>query len=118
MDNTLSEILSQIPALVEVDIDDLQDITKKAKLKKYPKDSYVFHEGDKGDNFYVIKSGKVEVLKTVDGKQKQAAVLYPDNFFGEAALINERPRNASIKCLDDCELYILCKSDFYDFIYL
>ena len=118
MKNNLSEILSQIPALSEVDSDDLEEITNKVKLKNFSKDSFVFHQGDKGENFYVIKSGKVEILKKVDDKEKQVAVLYPDNFFGEAALINDNPRNASIKCLEDCELYVFNKQDFFDFLYL
>lgn len=118
MDNTLSEILSQIPALIEVDIDDLEEICKKAKLKKFTGNSYVFHQGDEGDNFYVIKSGKVEVTKRINNIEKQVAVLYPDNFFGEMALISEEPRNASIRCLDDCEFFVFNKKDFYEFLYL
>ena len=118
MENSLIEILAQIPALAEVDRDDLIDITKKVKLKKFCKDSYIFNEGDTGDSFYVIKSGKVAVLRKVIDIVKQVAVLYPDNFFGEAALLNEAPRNASIRCLENTQLYVFNKKDFFDLIYL
>ncbi|MBN1495090.1 cyclic nucleotide-binding domain-containing protein [Candidatus Peregrinibacteria bacterium] len=120
MENSLIliEILKQIPALVEVDPDDLLDITKKIKLKKFENNEFVFREGDSGETFYVIKSGKVEVLKKSDNIVKQVAVLYPDNFFGEAALLNQAPRNASIRCLENTELYVFNKDDFYDLIYL
>ena len=118
MENSLLEILAQIPALAEVDRDDLIDISKKVKLKKFSKESYVFLEGDEGDSFYVIKSGKVAVLRKVNDALKQIAVLYPDNFFGEAALLNDAPRNASIKCLESSQLYVFNKKDFYDFLYL
>jgi CRP/FNR family cyclic AMP-dependent transcriptional regulator len=117
-ENSLTEILSQIPVLVEVDIDDIEEIAKRVKLIKFPKDSFVFHQGDKGETFYVIKTGKVEILKTVESQEKKAAVLYPDNFFGEMALINDDPRNATVKCLEECELFVFNKKDFYDFLYL
>jgi len=117
-ENTLEDILSQIPVLVGVDTDDIDEIAKRVKLKKFPKDSYIFKQGDIGDSFFVIKSGKVEILKKEGDIEKQVAVLYPDNFFGEMALITDDARNATIKCLEDCELFVFNKNDFYDFLYL
>jgi len=119
MDNSLIEILTQIPILADVDEDDLQNVIKNVKVKKYSKGTYVFHEGDIGDTFYVIKSGQIEILrKDRNNEEKRVAILYPDNFFGEMALINDDPRNASIKCFEDCELFVFNKKDFYDFLYL
>lgn len=119
MDSAILEILKNIPALSNVDEDELGNIAKKAKIQNYPKDSYIFHENDKGNLFYVIKSGKIDILrKNSEGEEASVAVLYPDNFFGEMALINDAPRNASAKCLEDCEMYIFDKNDFYDLLYL
>lgn len=116
---TLLDILKRIPILNDVDEDELAAVIKKVELKTFPKEKYVFHEGDSGDLFYVIKSGKVEVLRQDDnGKKTSIALLYPDNFFGEMALLSENPRNASIKCIENCELYMFNKKDFYDFLYL
>lgn len=119
MDAALYEILKNMPVLSDVDEDDLADVVKKVTLQKFAKDSYVFHEGDKGEIFYIIKSGKVEILrKDENNQEKSIAILYPDNFFGEMALLNDNPRNASVKCLEDSELFVFNKKDFFDFLYL
>jgi CRP-like cAMP-binding protein len=119
MDSELHEILKNIPILCDVEDEDLIGVAKKVELKSFPKDSYIFHEGDKGVEFFIIKSGKIKILrKNKDGKEESIAILYPDNFFGEMALLSEKPRNASVKCLEDSELFIFNKEDFYDFLYL
>jgi CRP-like cAMP-binding protein len=119
MDVLLLEILKNIPILSDIDKDELKTVVKKVELKKFPKGTYIFHEGDKGDVFYIIKSGKIEILrKNKENKEERVATLYPDNFFGEMALLDEKPRNASAKSLEDTELIIYNKKDFFDFLYL
>jgi CRP-like cAMP-binding protein len=113
------EILKNIPALSDVDEDDLADVVKKASTEKFSPDAVIFNEGDAGDKFYVIKSGKIEILrKNGDNEDEQIAILYPDNFFGEMALISDIPRNATAKCLEEVELLTFDKKDFYDILFL
>ena len=119
MSFTLLDILKHIPILNDVDEDELAEVVKKVALQNFPKDKYIFREGDEGELFYVIKSGKVEILRNDEkGQENSVAVLYPDNFFGEMALLSDNPRNASVKCMENCELYIFNKKDFYEFLYL
>ncbi|MBS0584753.1 MAG: FAD-dependent oxidoreductase [Verrucomicrobia bacterium] len=78
----------------------------------YTKGETIFHKGDVGNFLYIIKSGKVEVLESSDGKEKQIAVLKEGDFFGEMALLNEKRRLATVRSLEDCEVLALRKSDF------
>lgn len=57
---------------------------------------------------YYIKSGHVKVMYAGD----EIAVLGPDSFFGEFALITDEPRTATVEAIDDVELHIFLKDDF------
>ncbi len=61
--------------------------------------SIVFRAGDKGDAAYVIESGCVEVLIHQDGIEKRIAVLSKDAMFGEIALLDGKPRTATVRTL-------------------
>jgi CRP-like cAMP-binding protein len=71
-------------------------------------------QGDKGDYYYIVKSGRVAVLKKGKGAQesKQVAVLKDGDGFGEEALIRDDPRNATCRALEQTTVYALDKEDF------
>jgi NADH dehydrogenase len=78
----------------------------------FEKGEVIFHEGDIGDYLYIITSGSVAVLKNRNGVQEELAVLSKGEYFGEMALVNERTRSATIKCLEATNVLALKKSDF------
>ncbi|MBU0926379.1 MAG: Crp/Fnr family transcriptional regulator [Spirochaetes bacterium] len=56
----------------------------------------VFKEGELGDRMYILLAGAVELKKKVDrGETVLKTVDAPNEFFGEMALIDDRPRSAS-----------------------
>jgi CRP/FNR family transcriptional regulator, cyclic AMP receptor protein len=56
----------------------------------------IFREGEKGDLMYVLLEGSVELKKKVEhGETVLKTVDTPNDFFGEMALLDERPRSAS-----------------------
>ena len=66
----------------------------------------IVRKGDRGDGMYFISSGAVEV-------QLAAPVrLGSGDFFGEMALIDDRPRNADVDALGFCQLLFLARRDF------
>ncbi|MCB1084522.1 MAG: FAD-dependent oxidoreductase [Chlamydiia bacterium] len=72
----------------------------------------IFHEGDVGDYLYIITGGEVEVFTTRDGKEKRVAKLGKGEYFGEMALLNQRSRLATVRCLSPVDVLALRKSDF------
>ncbi len=79
----------------------------------YAKDETVFRKGDVGDFLYIIAQGKVEVLDLFNNKEIRVATLGKGEFFGEMALLKQKKRNATIKCLEDTELIAIRKNDFH-----
>jgi len=76
-------------------------------------DEVIVQEGScEDDACYLIRSGNVEVLVNDNtGKARQVATLGPGALFGEAALLTEAPRNATIRTLEKCELLVLHRRD-------
>jgi CRP/FNR family transcriptional regulator, cyclic AMP receptor protein len=61
----------------------------------YPADTVLFREGDPGSEMYVIQSGEVEISRHIGDHKQTLAVLPPGEFFGEMAILNDRPRSAT-----------------------
>ncbi|HVT43888.1 MAG TPA: cyclic nucleotide-binding domain-containing protein [Thermoanaerobaculia bacterium] len=60
--------------------------------------SMVFREGDKGDKLYIVLDGRIRISKFIPGVGEEAlAVLDRGDFFGEMALIDDKPRSADAK---------------------
>lgn len=78
----------------------------------FEKNEIIFHEGDVGDFLYIITSGSVEVLKKEKENLQQIATLGKGEFFGEMALIHQRTRTATVRCLESTNVLALKKSDF------
>ncbi|MCP4726149.1 MAG: Crp/Fnr family transcriptional regulator [bacterium] len=81
-------------------------------LKKYKKGEIVFREGQNAKDLYIIKSGIAEVLKQVNDQEIKLAELCEDDFFGEMAFFSDEPRSATVRALDDLEVYIVDEADF------
>ncbi len=72
----------------------------------------VFREGDVGDRLYYVLKGEAEVLKQRNGADEPIALLGPGDWFGEAALMNETTRSATIRCRVALDVLSLPKKDF------
>ena len=94
--------------------DSLERIASITQEKTYPKKSIIFHEGDRGDTLYILKSGRVKISKiTEDGREKTLALMQPGEFFGEMAIFDEQPRSATAEVLDEqAVVFTLAKRDF------
>ena len=86
------------------------------QIERLPADAVVFREGDHGDCAYFIRHGRVVVLDGVTGRQ--LARLGPGEHFGEMALIDDRPRNATVRTLTPVELMVLGKENFLNMMHL
>ena len=60
----------------------------------------VFKEGDAGDQMYVVLEGEVDIIV----RNNVVETVRVDNFLGEMALIDERPRSATAVAKTDCKL--------------
>lgn len=73
----------------------------------------IIRQGEQGDCAYVIESGRVEiVLEKQDGRQQRVGTRGADTMIGEMALVDDAPRTATVRALEDCCLLRISKEDF------
>ena len=66
--------------------------------ERFREGSMMFREGDRGDKLYIVLDGRVRISKFIPGVGEEAlTVLDRGDFFGEMALIDDKPRSADAK---------------------
>lgn len=59
----------------------------------------IFTEGETGTEMFVVQDGQVAITKTVEGREMLLTKLKRGDFFGEMALLDSRPRNATCRAI-------------------
>ena len=86
-------------------------VFKKFEVR-YDAGSMIFCEFEPGNEFYLIQSGSVRVVKIINGAEKTLDVLGQGEFFGEMAILENAPRSASIIAHEDSVLLEFNKNNF------
>ncbi len=74
----------------------------------------IFREGDEGSELYIVKRGLVTIgLRTADGNEKELARFQAGNFFGEMSIVDDAPRSATCRALEESVLYRMHERDYY-----
>ena len=73
---------------------------KNLHRETYPAGDIIFKEGDPGDNAYLVEEGCVEV----NVSSTQQSQIGKGELFGEIALIDQKPRTATVRAIEDTVL--------------
>ena len=73
----------------------------------FPSGEILFRDGDAAETMYVLRSGRVRVFKEVNGREKTLAFIEAGDFFGEMALLNNKPRTASAECVEETAVLVI-----------
>jgi anion transporter len=111
--DSLATVLRRIPLFADLPPGGLAKIIADLREERYSQGTAICYEGDEASDFYIVKSGEVEVLVNRSGNQRElVAVNGPSEWFGERALFSDRPRSATIIARTDVELWRLTKEKF------
>ncbi len=80
--------------------------------RKFPKGTVIFSEFDQGTSFYLIQSGRVQLIKIINGAEKNLDILRKGEFFGEMAVLDNSPRSASAIAYDDVTVLEFNRENF------
>src|SRR5271157_563835 len=86
----------------------LQEIASKLEDVEYQADEPIFKAGDSGDYMYFVKKGKVRVHT----ENRVIEILGVNAIFGEMALLDSRPRMATVTSVEKTDLLRLDKASF------
>lgn len=81
--------------------------TREHEFQSFADGEIIFTEGDSSSEMFVVRSGKVEILKNVGGHAMQLATLDRGSFFGEMSLLEGLPRSATAKAVGKVQLLVL-----------
>ena len=101
-DNVLGDVLRP---------SDLYAMALATQSDSFAKDDVIIRQGERGDSFYIIESGTIDVFITEQGKEPVAR-LTSGHFFGEKALISEDVRQATCIASTDAKCLTLTREDF------
>ena len=77
----------------------------------------LFDEGDYGEELFIIRSGRVAVMVTLEtGEQVEVARFTEREFLGEMSFFQDQPRSAGCIAMEESRLYSIHKSDFFALI--
>lgn len=74
--------------------------------------SVVARQGAPADKFVIVVEGEVEVVREAEGDSEPVVTLGPGDFFGEVAILTDRPRSATLTALTDATLLTMDRDEF------
>lgn len=101
--------LKEVALFKDFSNDDLLSILPFIQFETFEKDDWIIKEGDIGQDIYIIKSGKVEIVKKEKGLGSfpQLSVIGPGEWAGEMGHFEQGKRSASIRALEKVEVVVL-----------
>ncbi len=106
-------LLARCPLFAGVLPDDLRDVARHLRRRRFRRGEVIFHQGDPGDSLHIIASGAVKILlPSAEGDEAIIATLHAGDFFGELALIEEHPRSATVVADEPTECILFVAWEF------
>ena len=106
------EVLGRMPLFARLSDRELLRVMQAVEVRSYDDQAVVIREGDKGDELFIVLSGKVSVSRGGETLTRLGA----GEHFGEMALIRAVPRSASVSSDGGAELIVIRRTDFFELL--
>jgi CRP-like cAMP-binding protein len=93
-----------VSALEVMGVRSITEPIVEGKHKTYTRGQIIFCEGEPGDELYIIREGKVKIVKRNNDAELILSVLKEGDIFGELAIVSEKFRNATAICFEKTKL--------------
>lgn len=103
------QVLSKIPLFKVLKERELLRLMRRFETVSCEAGNAVMHQDKEGRELYVVMSGELEVLR--DGRK--VATLRTGEHVGEMALVRSQPRSATVRAVENSELLVLRRNEFY-----
>jgi CRP/FNR family transcriptional regulator, cyclic AMP receptor protein len=99
--------------LEDVPAEQIRDLLKIARRRRFSRNEVVFHRDDPGDSLHLISKGRFAIqVMTPLGDTTTIAVRGPGESFGEMALVGGVRRSATVAALEESETFSIYQPDF------
>lgn len=110
----LTKALMKVEFFAGMTIANIELVLKYIQYYEYDAGEMICKKGDPGDAMYIVQDGQVEIFlpKFFGFKKTVVGLLRSGQFFGEMALLDQKPRSASAQATTSTKLFTLLSSDF------
>jgi CRP/FNR family cyclic AMP-dependent transcriptional regulator len=109
---TTAEILGEVPFFALLDDSERGTLAEQIDEESHKAGTLLFRMGDPGGALYIVRKGVVEISITKQtGESVVIETAKVGDFFGEISLLDNGPRTATAKVLEDCELMVVDRGD-------
>lgn len=110
-------MLNKVSLFANLPQKSLDELERLSVLRRFPKNTILFIEGDESTHLYVVKEGKVSAsVSGEDGREVILNYMGVGEYFGELALLDGKPRSATVRTVTACEIIAVSRSSFQDLL--
>jgi CRP/FNR family transcriptional regulator, cyclic AMP receptor protein len=115
--SALTDALSRVWIFQGLSEEELAHLSLLAQTKVYKPRETIVEKGDAATELFVLLRGRAKVgTPGADGSHAAINVMGPGEVFGEVAILDGRPRSATVTTLEECEMAIVDKAAFNDLL--
>jgi CRP-like cAMP-binding protein len=110
---SVEDTLAKVAVFSELGRTDLRRLAAVTISRDFAKGDVIVKEGEQAVAFYLMCSGRAEVVKAVESSGPRVlGTLGPGDFFGDMALLDGYLRSATVRALEDTKCMVLARWDF------
>ena len=106
------QLIENVPMLKSLDAYERMNLADALTPQSYPSGACIIREGDEADGMFFLESGDVSVTITKNGCEQDIMNAAKDKYFGEMALVENKPRSASVYATTDLKVAFLERTCF------
>ena len=109
-----ARLIDELPVFEDLDEETLSDLAGRVRLRPISRGRPVVRQGERAEAFYVVRRGTFEVVEEdpASANERVIRVLGRGESFGELALVRAAPRSATVRALEDGEVFEIDKGTF------
>jgi CRP/FNR family cyclic AMP-dependent transcriptional regulator len=109
--------LRHVPLFAGLSATEYEQLAAMLREQHYRKNAVIFHTHDPGNTLFLLTAGLAQMtFDTADQRELTLGLLYPGDFFGEMALLDDLPRSATIITLEPSTALLLGRDVFVDLL--
>ncbi|MGQ0671004.1 MAG: cyclic nucleotide-binding domain-containing protein [Actinomycetota bacterium] len=109
-----ASLIDGLPVFDDLPEDVLSDLAGRVRLRTFARGKPVVRQGERPEAFYVVRRGTLQVVEEdpESGNERALRALGRGESFGELGLVEASPRTATVRALEDAELFEIDKGTF------
>jgi CRP-like cAMP-binding protein len=110
-------ILRRYSLFAQLPSAETEHLGRHMKRRRLPRGTVIFAKGDPDTGLMGVVAGAVKIsVRSVDGRDIVLSTMQEGDIFGEIALLDGQTRSADATAVTDCELMVIERRDFIQFL--